>query len=149
MTATDMIQPDLARLAVCANAIAAAGRKLGAQGLTPATSSNFSMRLDAALIAVTVSGRDKGALSADDVMVVDLHGNPVATFGFNQVDDLSGVFFLFGQVVNGNVSAFTSIGDSDRATNPGVSAGNQRFFAGQAAMSFVAFFPVVGYGLHF
>lgn len=74
-----MIQPDFARLAVCANAIAAAGRKLGAQGLTPATSSNFSMRLDAALIAVTVSGRDKGALSADDVMVVDLHGNPVGT----------------------------------------------------------------------
>lgn len=74
-----MIQPDLARLAVCANAIAAAGRKLGAQGLTPATSSNFSMRLDAALIAVTVSGRDKGALSADDVMVVDLHGNPIGT----------------------------------------------------------------------
>jgi methylthioribulose-1-phosphate dehydratase len=70
---------DSKRLADCANAIAAAGRKLGAQGLTPATSSNFSMRLDAAHIAVTVSGRDKGALTADDVMVADLHGNPVAT----------------------------------------------------------------------
>lgn len=67
------------RLAACANAIAAAGRQLGAQGLTPATSSNFSMRLDAAHIAVTVSGRDKGALTADDVMVADMHGQPVGT----------------------------------------------------------------------
>ncbi|HET9190962.1 MAG TPA: methylthioribulose 1-phosphate dehydratase, partial [Rudaea sp.] len=54
-------------------------RRLGAQGLTPATSSNFSMRLDAAHIAVTVSGRDKGALKADDVMVADMHGQPVGT----------------------------------------------------------------------
>jgi methylthioribulose-1-phosphate dehydratase len=67
------------RLADCANAIAAAGRKLGAQGLTPATSSNFSMRLDASHIAVTVSGRDKGALTTDDVMVADMQGQPVGT----------------------------------------------------------------------
>ena len=70
---------DPERLADCANAIAAAGRKLGAQGLTPATSSNFSMRLDAAHIAVTVSGRDKGALAANDVMAADMHGQPVGT----------------------------------------------------------------------
>ena len=70
---------DPKHLADCANAIAAAGRRLGAQGLTPATSSNFSMRLDAAHIAVTVSGRDKGALKADDVMVADMHGQPVGT----------------------------------------------------------------------
>lgn len=70
---------DPKHLADCANAIAAAGRRLGAQGLTPATSSNFSMRLDAAHIAVTVSGRDKGALTADDVMVADMHGQPVGT----------------------------------------------------------------------
>ncbi|MGH8089932.1 MAG: class II aldolase/adducin family protein, partial [Rudaea sp.] len=71
--------PDPARLANCAREIAAAGRKLGAQGLTPATSSNFSMRLDPAHIAVTISGRDKGALTADDVMVADMHGQPVGT----------------------------------------------------------------------
>ncbi|HEY7873044.1 MAG TPA: methylthioribulose 1-phosphate dehydratase [Rudaea sp.] len=70
---------DSKHLTECANAIAAAGRRLGAQGLTPATSSNFSMRLDADHIAVTVSGRDKGALTVDDVMVVDMQGNPVAT----------------------------------------------------------------------
>jgi methylthioribulose-1-phosphate dehydratase len=70
---------DSARLADCAQAIAAAGRKLGAQGLTPATSSNFSMRLDAAHAAVTISGRDKGALTPDDVMVVDMEGRAVGT----------------------------------------------------------------------
>ena len=74
-----MIRPDPTRLAACANAIVAAGRKLGAQGLTPATSSNFSMRLDTSHIAVTVSGRDKGALTAEDVMIVDMHGNPAGT----------------------------------------------------------------------
>jgi methylthioribulose-1-phosphate dehydratase len=70
---------DRTRLASCAQAIAAAGRKLGAQGLTPATSSNFSMRLDAGHAAVTVSGRDKGALTPDDVMVVDMDGHAVDT----------------------------------------------------------------------
>jgi len=55
------------------------GRRLGAQGLTPATSSNFSMRLDADHAAITVSGRDKGALGATDIMVIDLQGEPVGT----------------------------------------------------------------------
>ena len=62
-----------------AEAIAKAGRKLGALGLTPATSSNFSMRLDADHLAITISGRDKGALSADDIMVVDRDGKAVGT----------------------------------------------------------------------
>ena len=70
---------DRTRLAACAQAIAAAGRRLGAQGLTPATSSNFSMRLDANHAAVTISGRDKGALTPDDVMVVDMDGRAVDT----------------------------------------------------------------------
>ncbi len=70
---------DSSRLAACAQAIVAAGRKLGAQGLTPATSSNFSMRLDSAHAAVTVSGRDKGALTPEDIMVVDMDGNAVGS----------------------------------------------------------------------
>ncbi|MBS0569132.1 MAG: methylthioribulose 1-phosphate dehydratase [Proteobacteria bacterium] len=65
--------------AACAATIVAAGRRLGAQGLTPATSSNFSMRLDPGHIAITVSGRDKGALTAADIMVADMHGQPVGT----------------------------------------------------------------------
>lgn len=54
-------------------------RELGAAGLTPATSSNFSERLDARHIAITVSGRNKSRLTEDDLMVVDLDGAPVAT----------------------------------------------------------------------
>jgi methylthioribulose-1-phosphate dehydratase len=59
--------------------IADTGRELAALGWTPATSSNFSMRLDPRHVAVTISGRDKGRLSGDDVMVVDLDGRAVAT----------------------------------------------------------------------
>lgn len=70
---------DRARLEACAHQIAEAGRVLGALGWTPATSSNFSMRLDDAHAAVTISGRDKGKLGVDDIMVVDLNGNAVGT----------------------------------------------------------------------
>lgn len=66
-------------LATCAQAIATAGRKLGAQGLTPATSSNFSMRLDDAHAAITISGCDKGGLTPDDIMVIDMDGRAVDT----------------------------------------------------------------------
>ncbi|MEP6939639.1 MAG: methylthioribulose 1-phosphate dehydratase [Rudaea sp.] len=65
--------------ATAATHIAGAGRKLGALGLTPATSSNFSMRLDDGSIAVTVSGRDKGVLYANDVMRVDMRGDALGT----------------------------------------------------------------------
>ena len=70
---------DRSKLDSCAQQIAAAGRDLGALGWTPATSSNFSMRLDAAHAAVTISGRDKGHLGVDDIMVVDLEGHAVGT----------------------------------------------------------------------
>lgn len=71
--------PDPERLALCAREIADAGRELGARGWTPATSSNFSRRYDAQHAAVTISGRDKGRLGIDDVMLVDLDGNAVGT----------------------------------------------------------------------
>ena len=70
---------DPMRLAECAREIAQTGAHLAALGWTPATSSNFSMRLDASHAAITISGRDKGALTPDDVMVIDLDGRPVAT----------------------------------------------------------------------
>jgi methylthioribulose-1-phosphate dehydratase len=71
--------PDPERIATCADAIADAAREFAALGWTPATSSNFSMRLDPAHIAVTVSGRDKGRLGRDDIMVVDMDGHAVGT----------------------------------------------------------------------
>src|SRR4249919_195794 len=70
---------DSARLAGCAAEIIAATRELAALGWTPATSSNFSMRLDDRHAAITVSGRDKGKLGEADIMVVDFEGHAVAT----------------------------------------------------------------------
>lgn len=49
---------------------------LNTQGWTPATSSNFSHRLDDNYCAITVSGKHKGKLTPDDIMVVDLEGKP-------------------------------------------------------------------------
>lgn len=78
-TAVTDLPYDAVALDRLAREIAAAGRDLAALGWTPATSSNFSMRLNAQHAAVTVSGRDKGRLDVGDVMVVDLDGRPVAT----------------------------------------------------------------------
>jgi methylthioribulose-1-phosphate dehydratase len=55
-------------------AIVASGRRLDARGLAPATSGNYSVRLGEGQIAVTVSGRHKGRLTRDDVMLVDEGG---------------------------------------------------------------------------
>jgi methylthioribulose-1-phosphate dehydratase len=55
-------------------AILASGRRLDARGLAPATSGNYSVKLSDGRIAVTVSGRHKGRLSPDDVMLVDADG---------------------------------------------------------------------------
>ena len=52
----------------------AAGQRIWQQGWCPATSSNFSQRLDANRCAITVSGRDKGNLQPADIMQVDLSG---------------------------------------------------------------------------
>jgi methylthioribulose-1-phosphate dehydratase len=54
-----------------------AGRLLYSRGWSPATSSNYSARIDERHIAITVSGRHKGELKPGDVMVVDLAGRPV------------------------------------------------------------------------
>lgn len=68
---------DVTRYAAAADAIIRAGRFLYQQGWSPATSSNYSARIDGQHIAITVSGRHKGQLQAGDVMVVDLSGRPV------------------------------------------------------------------------
>ena len=54
-------------------------RELAAQGWTPATSSNFSQRLDDRHAAITISGRDKGRLNEDVSMVVDFDGKAVGS----------------------------------------------------------------------
>lgn len=68
---------DVIRFTRAADSIIAAGRFLYGRGWSPATSSNYSARIDDRHIAITVSGRHKGRLAAGDVMVVDLQGRPV------------------------------------------------------------------------
>ncbi|MEO8161947.1 MAG: class II aldolase/adducin family protein, partial [Arenimonas sp.] len=70
---------DPARLAAAADELIANTRELAALGWTPATSSNFSMRLDERSAAITVSGRDKGKLRPADIMAVDFEGRAVGT----------------------------------------------------------------------
>ncbi len=68
---------DVTRYAIAAQSIVDAGRFLYDRGWSPATSSNYSARIDNNHVAITVSGRHKGQLAAGDVMVVDLNGKPV------------------------------------------------------------------------
>jgi len=70
---------DTARLQVLADELIANIRELAVAGWTPATSSNFSQRLDDRHAAITVSGRDKGRLTRDDIMVVDFDGKAVGS----------------------------------------------------------------------
>jgi methylthioribulose-1-phosphate dehydratase len=76
---SDSLPYDAQRLRHLAGEIIANLRELAAAGLTPATSSNFSCRLDERHAAITVSGRDKGRLVDDDIMVVDFDGNAVGS----------------------------------------------------------------------
>lgn len=64
-----------------ARELAALASEFAARRWTPATSSNFSVRLAADRCAVTISGRDKTRLSADDLMLLDLQGRPQADYG--------------------------------------------------------------------
>jgi len=59
------------------DALIEAGRESHARGWVPATSGNFSARLNGAEIALTVSGRHKGKLDAAGIMRADLNGQPV------------------------------------------------------------------------
>ena len=57
-----------------ADAICATGRRLAALGLASATSGNYSARLADGRIAITVSGRPKGRLRPEDVMLLTDRG---------------------------------------------------------------------------
>jgi methylthioribulose-1-phosphate dehydratase len=54
------------------DAVIAAGRTASARQWVPATSGNFSVRIDATRIAITRSGVDKGALTPADVLIQPL-----------------------------------------------------------------------------
>jgi methylthioribulose-1-phosphate dehydratase len=63
----------------CTKGLIEAGRFLHSKGWVPATSGNFSARVNSEHFAITVSGRHKGELTEQDVMTVDRVGCPVAT----------------------------------------------------------------------
>jgi methylthioribulose-1-phosphate dehydratase len=62
-----------------ATEIIKAGRFLNERGWVPATSSNFSTRLQDGSIAVTVSGYHKGELTEEAIMRVDSEGHALET----------------------------------------------------------------------
>lgn len=66
--------PERTVVTAATESLIAAGRDLARRGWVPATSGNFSCRVDARHIAVTLSGRDKGALTPADIATVDLDG---------------------------------------------------------------------------
>jgi methylthioribulose-1-phosphate dehydratase len=59
-----------------AEELASTSQWLYQHGWSPATSSNYSCRVDENRIALTTSGKDKGRLTADDIMLIDRHGVP-------------------------------------------------------------------------
>lgn len=61
-----------------ARALAATGQRIYQHGWSPATSSNYSVRLNADYAAVTRSGKDKGLLKETDIMAVDMDGQAVS-----------------------------------------------------------------------
>ena len=68
---------DSTRYADASQLIIETGCFLYLKGWPPATSSNYSARIDEQHIAITVSGKHNGNLGADDVMVVNLSGAPL------------------------------------------------------------------------
>ena len=57
--------------------LAAAGRRLDSLGFVPATDGNLSLRISPDRLLVTPSGRPKGDLSEEELLVTDLDGRVV------------------------------------------------------------------------
>jgi methylthioribulose-1-phosphate dehydratase len=60
-----------------ANQLIVAGRFIDSRGWVPATSGNFSARLPDGTIVITVSGKHKGRLQIDDMMLLNAEGHPL------------------------------------------------------------------------
>ncbi len=62
-------------------ALVSCGRRLDALGFAPATDGNISARLGPHALLVTPAGREKGWLSPDELLLVDLEGTVVEGTG--------------------------------------------------------------------
>jgi methylthioribulose-1-phosphate dehydratase len=71
----DMIYDD--EFYTLAEQLVEAGHWINSKGWVPATSGNFSARLDDGTIAITVSGKHKGHLLTSDIMLIDADANPL------------------------------------------------------------------------
>jgi len=72
-TAESATEQDLFHL----DALIEVARDFGARGWTPATSGNYSVRLDDGSVAITRSGVDKRRLQRGDLMRLDAEGTPL------------------------------------------------------------------------
>lgn len=71
-----MTAPAPADLDATVRSLLEVGRTFAARGSVPATSGNFSLRLDAGRVAITRSGTDKGALVPADIVIAHLDAPP-------------------------------------------------------------------------
>lgn len=69
--------PTMYRLDNATEALIDVGRHADRHGWVPATSGNFSVRLDDDTVAITVSGAHKGRLAPEHVMRLDARGRPL------------------------------------------------------------------------
>jgi methylthioribulose-1-phosphate dehydratase len=67
-----LVQNSLPSASAAAAALVEIGRWVSARDWVPATSGNLSLRTDSGAIAITRSGVDKGFLTAQDILLVDL-----------------------------------------------------------------------------
>ncbi len=67
-----LYSPDFKTAAI---ALCNAGRFIDSKGWVPATSGNFSARLPDGTIAITTSGKHKGHLQVEDIMLIDADAN--------------------------------------------------------------------------
>src|SRR3546814_15974531 len=106
---------DPALFAARARDIIDAGRFLDQHGWAPATAGNYSARLDAGHLAITVSGCHKGHLTEQDVMVVDMAARAVGSGKKSSAETLLHVQLLadfpaIGAVLPPHSVASTDIG---------------------------------------
>lgn len=102
-------------------AILAAGRRMDTMGWVPATAGNISVRLGAGRIAITRSGRHKGALTAACVMEVDEAGAAIGPGARPSYETLlhCGIYRRFadaGAVLHGHSVAATVLSRQAGAT---------------------------------
>lgn len=62
-----------------ASALCNIGKVLYERNWSPATSSNYSIRIDHQSCAITSSGRHKGQLAPEHILLVDMQGQPLST----------------------------------------------------------------------